>query len=244
MLLLILSFVAGALTVLAPCILPFLPIILGGSLAGDSPKSRQWLRPLVIAGSLSVSIILFTLLLKFTTALLGVPTYVWQWISGSIVLLLGVNFLWPRIWETVSLKTGLSERSNRGLSGAFKLKGFGGPILIGATLGPIFSSCSPTYSLIVATVLPASFIRGFVYLLAYAAGMSATLLAIAYLGQAFTLKLKNLSNPNGWFKRLVGITFIVVGLMVLFGLDKKLQAYVLEQGWYDPIGNLERRLAN
>lgn len=244
MALLILSFIAGVLTVAAPCVLPLLPVIIGGSLleANEDKPERQWLRPLVIAGSLAVSVIIFTLLIKATTALLGVPQVFWQIISGLLVLLLGVNFVWPGAWEKFSASSGLFTRSNLALGKAYKHKGLGGAVLIGMALGPVFSSCSPTYALIVATILPASFAQGFIYLTAYAIGMSATLLLVAYLGQAFVAKLRWLSNPNGWFKRAVGVLFITVGLLVLFGVDKKLQAYVLEQGWYDPISNLETRL--
>jgi cytochrome c-type biogenesis protein len=134
------------------------------------------------------------------------------------------------------------RKSNKLLGAAHRKGGWGGAVLIGAALGPVFSSCSPTYALIVATVLPVSFAQGLSYLAAYAIGMSATLLLIAYLGQAFVSKLRWLSNPNGWFRRAVGVLFITVGVAVIFGLDRKLQAFVLERGWYDPVGNLEKRL--
>lgn len=240
--LIILSFIAGVLTVAAPCILPLLPIVIGGSViesAKDSQR-RQWLRPLIIAASLAVSVIVFTLLIKATTTLLGVPQYVWQLISGGIVLLLGANYLWPQAWEHITVR--LSIKSNAALGRAHKQQGLLGAVLIGAALGPVFSSCSPTYALIVATILPVSFAEGLIYLIAYAVGMSGVLLLIAYLGRAFVSRLKWLSNPNGWFKRIIGILFIVVGLFILFGLDKTLQTYVLDQGWYEPISNLEERL--
>lgn len=243
MTLLILSFIAGVLTVAAPCVLPLLPVIIGGSFleANKDNSDRQWFRPLVIAISLATSVIVFTLLIKTTTALLGVPQNVWQIVSGSIVTLLGIYFLWPHIWEMISAKSGLFNRSNLVLGKAFKQRGLGGSILIGASLGPVFSSCSPTYALIVAAVLPVSFAQGFAYLTAYALGMSSVLLLIAYAGQAFVVRLRWLSNPNGWFKKLIGILFIAVGISVVFGLDKKLQTYVLDKGWYDPISNLEQR---
>ncbi len=246
MAILILSFIAGVLTIAAPCILPLLPVIIGGALAESSKDKpdKQWLRPLVIAASLAVSVITFTLLIKATTSLLGVPQIVWQVVSGIIVLMLGINFVWPHGWEMISAKSGLFNKSNAVLGKAYKHKGLFGAMLIGAALGPVFSSCSPTYALIVATVLPASFAEGLLYLTAYALGMSATLLLIAYLGQVFVSKLRWLSNPNGWFKKVVGMMFITVGIVVIFGIDKKIQTYVLEQGWYDPVSNLELRLNN
>lgn len=246
MALLILSFIAGVLTIAAPCVLPLLPVIVGGSLVeNDEEKStRQWLRPLVIAISLALSVVSFTLLIKATTVLLGVPQIVWQVVSGLIVIALGINYVWPKAWEVLSSRSGLFTTSNAALGKAYKHKGLWGAILIGVALGPVFSSCSPTYALIVATILPVSFAQGLIYLIAYALGMSITLLLIAYLGQVFLSKLRWLSNPNGWFKKLVGILFITVGIFVLFGVDKKIQAYVLEQGWYDPISNIEKRLSN
>lgn len=243
MTLFILSFIAGVLTVAAPCVLPLLPVIVGGSLINNEQhKNRQWLRPLVIATSLAVSVVVFTLLLKATTTLLGVPQSVWQVISGVIVILLGLYYVWPDLWEKGSSKFGLFNKSNKVLGKAIQKQGLFGAVLIGAALGPVFSSCSPTYALIVATILPASFIKGLVYLIAYALGMSAMLLLVAYLGQAFVAKVSWLSNPDGWFKKLIGALFILVGLGVIFGIDKEIQAFVLEQGWYDPIGNLEKSL--
>ena len=243
MALLILSFIAGVLTVAAPCVLPLLPIIIGGSIleSGKDKPQRQWIRPLIIAVSLAISIIIFTLFIKATTAFLGVPQLIWQVISGIIVLLLGINYVWPVLWEHVSALSGANKYSNVILGKAYKNKGQSGSVLIGVALGPVFSSCSPTYALIVATILPISFGKGLLYLTSYALGISITLLLIAYVGQSFTSKLRILSNPASMFKRIIGVLFIVVGIAVILGLDKNVQAYVLERGWYDPISNLETR---
>jgi cytochrome c-type biogenesis protein len=241
MTLLIVSFLAGALTVAAPCILPLLPVVVGGGIVRGGKKAHWW-RPLVITGSLVLSVIVFTLLLKATTSLLGVPQMVWQFISAFIVILLGLNFLFPEAWDKLSLKVGLHTGSNRLLGKSSQKDGIGGDILMGAALGPVFSSCSPTYALIVATLLPASFAKGLVYLLAYAIGLGVALLLIAYAGQGLVQKLGWLANPHGNFRKVIGVLFILVGLMVLFGIDKDIQTYVLEQGWYDPVSNLEQSL--
>ena len=74
---LLISFFSGILTVLAPCVLPLLPVILGGSLAGQSKK-----RPYIIITSLIVSLLLFTLLLKASTILIHVDPIVWDYVAG------------------------------------------------------------------------------------------------------------------------------------------------------------------
>ena len=58
MLLFLIAFIAGVLTVLAPCVLPLLPVIVGGSVSGGVNRARAY----TVALSLGVSVILFTLL--------------------------------------------------------------------------------------------------------------------------------------------------------------------------------------
>ena len=91
-------------------------------------------------------------------------------------------------------------------------------------------------------MLPASFGEGLAAIIAYALGLAITLLLVALLGQSFARKLGLLNRPDGWFRRIVGIIMVVVGVAVILGLDKLAQTYVLEQGWYAPIENLERLL--
>ena len=241
MTLLILSFFAGVLTVAAPCILPLLPIIIGGSAASDDEK-RNWVTPLIITSSLAISVVIFSLLLKASTVLLGVPQEFWNLLSGVIVSVFGISLLFPQIREVLSLKTGLNTGSNRLLGKFSQRKGLSRNVLMGAALGPVFSSCSPTYALIVAVILPASFLQGLAFLTAYAIGLASILLLIAIGGQAVVKKLGWASDPHGWFRKIVGILFIVVGVSVIFGLDRQFQAFVLDKGWYDPILQFEQSL--
>lgn len=239
MTLLIISFIAGVLTILAPCVLPLLPVVVGGSLARSGQNGNPWRRPLIVTASLALSVIVFTLLLKATTALLGVPVMVWQVVAGVIVILFGITMLVPRLWEELMIRTRLQARSSQLMAKSSTKKGVGGDILLGFSLGPVFSSCSPTYALIVATVLPASFAEGVANLIAYAIGLSAMLLLVTLLGRKLIDKLGWTLNPRGWFYKVVGVIFLIVGIGLIFGWDKKAQEFVLEQGWYDPISNIE-----
>jgi cytochrome c-type biogenesis protein len=242
MTLLILSFLAGVLTVAAPCILPLLPIVIGGSLSAEKDERVRMIRPIVVTLSLAISVIVFTLLLKASTSLLQIPQYVWQIIAGGIVILLGLNFLFPMAWKLLSARSGLYTNTNKTLGKTLPQTGLKGSVLTGAALGPVFNSCSPTYLFIVASILPASFATGFAYLVAYAIGLSLMLLLVAYFGQSIVYKLGWLTNPSGWFLKTMGVVFIIVGIFVLFGVDKMAQTFILDQGWYDPISNLEKRL--
>jgi len=227
MTLLIISFIAGILTVLAPCVLPLLPVIIGGSVS----ESKNKLKPYVITGSLAVSIVLFTLLLKATTAFISIPQSFWTILSGTILIFFALTFLFPSLWAKIISKFKFGQAGNRWLAVGSKKGGFTGDVIMGLALGPVFSSCSPTYFVILATVLPASFLLGTVYLIAYALGLSLILLLISLLGQRFANHLGRLSDPKGWFKKVIGILFLIVGIAIITGLDKTFEAYLIVQGF-------------
>jgi len=234
MILLLISFLAGVLTVLAPCVLPVLPIIIGGSIQGGK---RDTLRPIIITASLAISIVVFTLILKFSTAFIDIPRTTWAFISGSILILLGLTMMLPRAWDTISNTLKISNGSKQILADQNKKQAsHTRDILIGAALGPVFSSCSPTYLFILATILPQSFGTGFIYLVAYALGLSSMLLLIGYLGQTVIKKVRWAANPSGWFKKTLGVLFVLVGLFIITGFDKQLQSFLLDHNYLDLSG--------
>jgi cytochrome c biogenesis protein CcdA len=224
------AFIAGILTTLAPCVLPLLPVIVGGSIGKPSAEARK--RAYLIAASLGASVIIFTLLLRATTALIDIPALTWQLVSGIILIGLGVVSIFPKLWDAVSAKLSLQRRSNKQLVAARERGGTAGAILTGAALGPVFTSCSPLYLYVIVAVLPASFAEGVVLLLAYAIGLCGALLLVSLLGQKVIGKARWIANPDGNFKRVLGMIFILVGVAVILGLDKDLQFWILE---YSPI---------
>ena len=229
MLLLLTSFLAGILTVFAPCVLILLPVIVGSSLASDAEQKADSKKPYIISISLGFSVLLFTLLLKASTVFIGVDPQVWKSVSGGIVVILGLSLFFPLIWARISAKIGLENSSNKLLGNAAKKSGVFGYILTGAALGPVFSACSPIYALILATVLPVNLALGLVYMTLYAAGLSLTLLAIALGGRRMTKRLNWVATPNGWFRRILAILLILVGISVITGFDKKVQTWALEK---------------
>ena len=234
-----LSFFSGVLTVLAPCILPLLPVIIGTSAGARS----KW-TPYIVIGSLAASIIVFTYALKVTTTIFteSIPTSFWAYFSGSILLVIGLIFAFPAIWEKMPGVSKLSQGGNAVIGQGYTKKSVWGDITIGAALGPVFSSCSPTYFLILAAVLPASFLLGSVYLFVYVAGLAFVLLLIALLGQRFVSQIAWAADPHGWFKRGIGILFLLVGLAFVTGFDKTLEAYLLDNTAIGSVFEFENRL--
>lgn len=234
---LFISFLAGILTVLAPCVLPLLPVIIGGSISDGVNKRKSY----VIISSLVVSIVVFTLLLKWSTAFVMVSPHVWQYISGIILIFVSLTMIFPGLWERLPFVASMGISSNKALGAGYMKKNAWGDIIIGVSLGPVFSSCSPTYFIILATVLPQSFGRGLLDLFAYALGLGLVLLFVSLLGQRLTGRLSKISDPNNWVKKSIGILFLLIGIFVITGLDKKIQTSVTNSGIFD-ITKVEQRL--
>lgn len=228
MLLFFLSFLAGVLTVLAPCVLPVLPIIIGGSVQGHGKRN-----PYVITASLALAIVLFTFLLKFSTLFINIPPELWRIISGVIILAFGLISLFPTMWDTLSIRLGLLSRSEKLLADSAHTSSRWSDVLIGLSLGPVFSSCSPTYFIILATVLPRSLAAGTLDLIAYAVGLALVLLLVSLIGQRFIKNARWAADPNGWFKRGLGILFLLVGLLILTGADIRFQTYIADKNIFN-----------
>ncbi|MDE2030728.1 MAG: cytochrome c biogenesis protein DipZ [Patescibacteria group bacterium] len=229
MFLLLTSFVAGMLTILAPCILPLLPVVVGGSLSGNNINKKK---ALIIVSSLGISVILFTFLLKASSLLIVIPAYTWVIISGGILLLFGIVTLFPAIWEN-RLLARANAKFNIILGKGNKENNFWGDVIVGASLGPVFSTCSPTYFIILATVLPAKPIIGTVYLLSYTIGLCLSLFVLAFVSQRIVTRLGIIADSRSTFKKVLGIIFIIIGIVILTGYDKKLESDIIGANFFD-----------
>jgi cytochrome c biogenesis protein CcdA/thiol-disulfide isomerase/thioredoxin len=224
MLLLLISFIAGVLTILAPCVLPLLPVIIGGSV---SSKVKDKARPYIIAGSLAGSIIVFTLLLKVSTLLINLSPNALDYVSGGLIVGLGLVAIAPEWWEKLMIYWNWQATSQRFLGKGENNKGrFIGPILIGIALGPVFASCSPTYAFILASVLPHSFLSGLIYLITYSVGLVLALLVISLVGKKFISRFSWAIDTHSLFRRIIGAIFVLIGILIITGQEVKVEVWV------------------
>lgn len=224
----LIAILAGILTVLAPCILPLLPIVIGSSETEGRRLSR---RSIVVIGSLSISVVLFTLLLKASTLLIDIPQMFWSVFSGTVIVLVGLAIVFPSLWSSIPFVQKLSILGNKAIGTGYQKKNYSGDALIGLALGPVFTTCSPTYLFIIATILPAGFAVGFVYLLGFTLGLAISLLLIAYFGGQLVNKITSHSGATDRVKQIFGVLIILVGVAILTGYDKKIETAILDSGY-------------
>ena len=187
---------------------------------------------LVITASLGCRWWPSPLLLKASTAL-GIPDEVWQWVSGLLLIGLGLVALFPNCGTHRGCHRA-AGRDGRGLQPARRRDGVAGQVLTGAALGPVFTSCSPLYGYVIVTVLPAEPAYGLILLVAYVFGLCATLLAIAVLGQRAVAGARWAADPHGWFRRGLGAVFVIIGVLVLTGWMKDLETWLIANSPLQP----------
>lgn len=226
MLALSISFFAGIVTVLAPCVLPILPIVLGATL--DGPYGLT-LRALPVIASLLISIIIFTYLFKVSSLFVGFSSATLALISGTLIIAVGLTLVFPQLWSSSRMAGWLGRRAGAVASDATARGGLTGPVLLGGALGLVFSSCSPAYLFIVATIIPVDLVAGTTFLLAYIAGLAFSLILIALIGMPLVRVLSSRMGAVENSKRVFGAMIMVFGILIATGYEKKAETWILQQ---------------
>ena len=234
----IVSFLAGVLTLFASCVLPLLPIIVGGSMSSNGTKREKFIKKITIILSLCISIIVFTFLLKVSTLFINVPEIFWKYLSGIILIAFGIVTIFPNLWARLTAK--INMKSQKIMNDSYKSKSKTREILLGVSLGPVFASCSPIYFFILANILPTDKITGLIYLIFYTAGLGLALYIVSILGDKILSKTNTIMSPTGKFMKTIGVIILIVGISIITGYDKKAELYLTGIG-YNP-ANIENKL--
>ena len=207
------AFVAGIVTAISPCVLPVLPIVFAGSASGD-PR-----RPYAIVAGLVASFTAFTLAATALLSALHLPDDLLRQIAIAIVIVMGLSLMWPWLGS-------LAERPFLAL-GRRRPGDVGGGFLLGVSLGLLFTPCAGPIIAAVSTVAATrSFsVEAVLVTLAYALGAGLVLLAIAVAARR-GFALPKLRERARVIRPALGAVIVGVGIMMIFGLDLKLQTRV------------------
>ncbi|MDP6873828.1 MAG: cytochrome c biogenesis CcdA family protein [Alphaproteobacteria bacterium] len=219
------AFVAGLLTLLNPCVLPVLPIVLAASLQADRRG------PLALAAGLSLSFVLVGLFVIVLGSSIGLDQRLMTTIGAWMMVIFGLVLLVPRLNERFATATaGFAGNADDHLHG-MDSAGLRGQFLGGAMLGAVWSPCiGPTLG---GAISLASQGRDVIWagaiMMAFALGVSAMMLALAFGTREVVAKRQQaLRLLAGKAKLILGITFLLVGAGILFGVDHWLESQVLD----------------
>jgi cytochrome c-type biogenesis protein len=219
-----LAFLAGALSVLSPCVLPLLPIVLG------SAASEHRLAPAALAAGLSLSFVIIGLFVATIGFAAGLDTGFFRLVSAVLLIAVGTLLLVPRLSAQAAAAGGPVSNWVEEQFGGFAAQGLGGQFLLGLLLGAVWSPCvGPTLG--AASILAAKENLGQVALtmIAFGVGAALPLIAIGLLSrEALSRWRGRLMEAGKGGKALLGGLLVAIGLLVATGLDKRLETLLVD----------------
>ena len=221
---LLLAYGAGLLTLINPCVLPVLPIVLVSAL--NASKAG----PLALAAGMSVSFVLFGVLVTAFGTAIGLTQDLLAQIGAVLMILFGIVLVVPmfaRSFEmaTAGVAAGADARMDTVEAGSLR-----GQFLGGLLLGTVWSPCiGPTLGGAIALASQGENL-GYVTLImtAFALGVSTLILLLGFGAQeTIRARAQSLRAVAERSKPIIGVTFIAVGVMLFFRLHHVIEAWLL-----------------
>jgi cytochrome c biogenesis protein CcdA/thiol-disulfide isomerase/thioredoxin len=240
----------GLLTVLSPCVLPVVPLLVGSSVDPDGSRGGAGRRVAGLILGFGGAFLVTTVVLASTLAAAGVTTAQLRVVSALLLVAFGATLLVPALgraverraaWiaRTTSRDGGASMRAGTLAAGgaAFGTGGGGlaGGLALGVLIGLIWSPCvGPIMAAVIATAVTQGPSPDLVIVtLAYVTGAAIPLAAIAFGGRRAVARLgSGLARER--LVRTFGAITVAAGLLVATGLDIPLQARIaglFPAGW-------------
>jgi cytochrome c-type biogenesis protein len=219
-----LAFLAGVLSILSPCVLPLMPIILGAAI------SEHKLGPLALACGLALSftaIGLFVALIGFS---IGLDTGVFRNIAAVIMIVIGFVLLMSQLQMRLAVAGGpLTNWVEQRFSG-FATQGLKGQFTVGLLMGAVWSPCvGPTLG--AASILAAQgkdLGQVTLTMLLFGFGAGLPLLLLGFFSRETLMKIRNrLIFAGKRAKMIMGALFCAIGVFILTGVDKKIEAFLV-----------------
>ena len=216
-----LAFAAGLLSILSPCVLPLVPIVLGAAVTAHAFGA------VALAAGLAVSFTVLGLLLALVGFGLGIDAGMFRFAAATIMVVLGTILLVPS-WQAQLAAAGgpVSSWADRRFGG-FASSGLAGQFAIGLLLGAVWSPCvGPTLG---AASLLASQGRDLpqvaLTMVVFGVGAALPLVALGLLSRASLMRVRSrLMSAGKLGKGVLGAAFILIGMAIVSGADKRIEA--------------------
>jgi cytochrome c-type biogenesis protein len=220
-----LALAAGLLSILSPCVLPLVPIVLGAA-ATSHP-----LGALALAGGLAASFTGLGLLLAVAGFGLGIDPGAFRIAAALIMIVLGAVLLVPTWQARLAVFAGpVSNWADRYL-GRFASAGLAGQFAVGLLLGAVWSPCvGPTLG---AASLLASQGRDLpqvaLTMAVFGIGAALPLVLVGLVSRTTLVRVRSrLISAGKLGKGLLGGMFVAIGFAIVSGADKSIEAALVE----------------
>ncbi len=239
MLLFILAYLGGALTIVSPCILPVLPFVFARA---DQPFVKSGL-PLL--GGMAITFAGVASLAAVGGGWAVQANGVGRVVALIVLAFFGLLLLFPALADRATRPlVALGARLSENASGEAARSPAGASFLLGVATGLLWAPCAgPILGLLLTgAALQGASIQTTVLLLAYALG-AATSLALALLvgGRVFAAMKRGL-GASEWVRRALGVVVLIAVAAIAMGLDTGFLTKVslastarLEQGLVDRV---------
>lgn len=219
------SFLAGVLSILSPCVLPLVPIIVGTAL------NTHRLGPYALAVGLAISFTLVGVFIATLGASLGIDQDLFRKIAAFLLIAFGIILLSTSLQARFSSLSAGVGSSGQNLLGKVSTDSLFGQFLLGLLLGVVWSPC--VGPILGATVTLAS--QGehlghvFIVMAIFGIGAGLPLIVLGLLSRQAMLKIRNkLFTAGKVGKQILGILMLLIGVMILTGADKSVEAFIVE----------------
>jgi cytochrome c biogenesis protein CcdA len=221
----LLAFLAGVLSILSPCVLPLVPIVLTGAVA------EHRFAPLALAAGVALS---FTAIGPFVATIgfsIGLDMTVFRTSAAVLLVIVGAVLLVPRLQVGFATAAGPVSNWTQNRFSSLSTSGISGQFGVGMLLGAIWTPCvGPTLG--AASVMAA---RGenlgmvTLTMLAFCIGTALPPLLLSTLSREALLRWRErmMSTASG-LKMALGTLLILAGAMTLTGFDRTVQAVLLD----------------
>ncbi|QAU23031.1 cytochrome c biogenesis protein CcdA [Dyella sp. M7H15-1] len=218
------AYVAGVLTILSPCVIPLVPIVLG-----SAAQRHRW-GPLALAAGLVVSFTLVGLVTATVGASIGLNGVAIRGWSAALLAVVGLILLVPRLQQLFEHIA--SPIANWAAAHQERLERFGllGQAGIGVLLGLVWSPCvGPTLgAAIVLAAQGKDLGQVILVMLAFAAGIATVLLAVAFAAQGLLARWRRgLMSAGARGRQVFGVLMLLVGVFIMTGADRHLETVLV-----------------
>lgn len=229
------GFAAGSLSVLSPCVLPLVPILIG------TAASAHRRGPLALAAGLVLSFAVIGVLLASAGASLGLDQTVFRDVAALMLLGFGVLLLSAGLQERFAVAASGFSGAGQGMLSRLTLDGLSGQFVLGLLLGVVWSPCvGPTLGATITLASQGQQLTQVMLVMAlFGLGAGLPLVILGSLSREAMLRLRGKLLAAGEHgKKVLGAAMLLLGVFILTGLDKKFETWVLDAApaWLTRIG--------